>query len=95
MMSGGGGCGGLWRSAHGFQGETKWRGGESLTGCKGRTIKNCLGSGKFYPHTPQARNNSRFLRNKDMLFRTVFFKRKKPRNKFIKVYFIDYTFLGG
>ena len=67
-------------------------GGESLTGCKGRTIKNCLGSGKFYPHTPQARNNSRFLRNKDMLFRTVFFKRKKPRNKFIKVYFIDYTF---
>ena len=72
-MSGGGGCGGLWRSAHGFQGETKGRGGgESLTGCKGRTIKNCLGSGKFYPHTPQARNNSRFLRNKDMLFRTVF-----------------------
>ena len=58
-------------------------GGESLTGCKGRTIKNYLGSGKFYPHTPQARNNTRFLRNKNMLFRTVFFKRKKPRNKFI------------
>ena len=74
-----------------FSGGNEGAGG----GCKGRTIKNCLGSGKFYSHTPQARNNSRFLRNKDMLFRTVFFQRKKPRNKFIKVYFIDYTFLGG
>ena len=86
MSGGGGGCGGLWRSAHGFQvsgGNEGAGGGESLTGCKGRTIKNCLGSGKFYPHTPQARNNTRFLRNKNMLFRTVFFKRKKPRNKFI------------
>ena len=47
--------------------------GESLTGCKGRTIKNCLRSGEFYSQTPQARNNARFLRNKNMLFRIVFF----------------------
>ena len=70
-MSGGGG---VWRTlawCTWFSGGNEGAGGgESLTGCKGRTIKNCLGSGKFYPH-------------KNMLFRTVFFKRKKPRNKFI------------